>query len=133
MTYEDNVRQILEKHFSGMKAELIEAGKKTSGTIVPEPCDDVISRKDILRKSITIPIAPVVIGEPVHYEEVVFSSDIIEAEKASPKIKRGDWIKIEDAEGKTKTVCNRCYREKENRRTKFCPNCGARMKEWDNV
>ena len=45
-----------------------------------QPCEDAISRQALLQKCVYAPIAPILKSDSVHYEDVVFAKDIINAE-----------------------------------------------------
>lgn len=58
-----------------------------------QPCEDCISRKAVLGLKTIAPIAPVINGEDVHYEEVIFVHDLeklssVEMEKCGDCISR---------------------------------------------
>lgn len=46
----------------------------------PKTDGDCISRQDLLKKCVYVPIAPLIAGEKVYCEKVVFAMDIIHAE-----------------------------------------------------
>ncbi len=54
-----------------------------------EHCEGCISRKDLLKKCVYAPIAPVIKGDSVHYEDIVFARDIINAEPIQQEPKTG--------------------------------------------
>lgn len=99
-------------------------------TLEQNSCEDCISRKAVLDLKTIAPIAPVINGEDVHYEEVVFVRDLEKLSSIEPERKTGKWIdypfenvcglKLRDYR------CNLCAYFV-NGKTKFCPNCGAKM------
>lgn len=53
---------------------------------------DCISRQEVLGLKTIAPIAPVMHGEAVHYEEVVFVRDLERLPSVEPQPKIGHWI-----------------------------------------
>lgn len=54
--------------------------------------------------------------------------DVERAQAAPGEPKKGNWVWYGDGDGATKFVCNECM-EIAPAKTKFCPNCGAKMFE----
>jgi hypothetical protein len=71
----------------------VEAFDMAIKALEQEPCEDAISREELLKKCVHAPIAPVIKGDGVHYEDVVFAKDIINAKPLYPKAK---WIPVNE-------------------------------------
>ncbi len=90
-------------------------------------------------KFVIAPIAPILIGEQVHFERVAFQQDVRQIRKIEAEpVKHGKWIPYESetGEGSNTYKCSACGEiqmiidgtPKENG-WKYCPYCGARMDE----
>ena len=88
-------------------------------------------------KFVIAPIAPILIGEQVHFERVAFQQDVRQIRKIEAEpVKHGKWIPYESetGEGSNTYKCSACGEiqmliegtSKENG-WKYCPNCGALM------
>ena len=84
-------------------------------------------------KFVIAPIAPILIGEQVHFERVAFQQDVRQIRKIEAEpVKHGKWIPYESetGEGSNTYKCSACGEIqmliKENG-WKYCPNCGALM------
>lgn len=82
-------------------------------------------------KFVIAPIAPICIGEQVHFENVAFKHDIeqIQRIEAEP-VKHAHWIinAQPGTKGDPDFVCSSCFCISPIRGyTRYCPNCGARM------
>ena len=89
----------------------------------------LINPKEI--RFVWAPIAPMLIGDSVHYEQVAFKQDVdwIRRIEAEP-VKHAHWIinTPTGAKGKPDFVCSACFCISPIRGyTRYCPNCGARM------
>ena len=95
-----------------------------------EFCEDCISKADALKLNVYAPIAPIVEGENVHWEEIILTEELRKLPSVLPKAKKGHWIKENRGRVEYSAVCSECgdstfWSEKSN----FCPNCGAKMVE----
>ena len=85
-------------------------------------------------KFVIAPIAPIRIGEQVHFENVTFKHDIeqIQRIEAEP-VKHAHWeLANEDTAYDNVWVCSNCGEDfTQHRKPKFiyCPSCGAKMDE----
>ena len=79
-----------------------------------EPCDDAISREMAIKECHWV----VMDGEPYN---IIQEETLLGLPPVRPQPKTGEWIKM--------PICFKCSNcnELENRTTKYCPNCGARM------
>ena len=80
------------------------------------------------------PIAPLLPGEPVHYESVAFQQVVgmIRRIEAEP-VKHAHWIKsnYDNVDG-TIYKCSNCNAELFSA-WNYCPNCGAKMEVGENA
>lgn len=97
---------------------------------------DCISRKDLLKKCVYTPIAPVIKGDSVHYEDIVFARDIINAEPIQQEPKTVLYSGDGYADGYMvydMAECPNCGYEYEDGdkdwKEPFCPHCGQPL-EW---
>lgn len=85
-------------------------------------------------KFVIAPIAPICIGEQVHFENVTFKHDIeqIQRIEAEP-VKHAHWIEHRTSSGNVHNVCSCCGKEVSypyaKKRWKYCIECGAKMDE----
>lgn len=54
--------------------------------------DDLISRQAAIELSCNVPIAPLIQGESVHYEDIIFTDHIKSLPIVQPEQKTGRWI-----------------------------------------
>jgi DNA-directed RNA polymerase subunit RPC12/RpoP len=121
--------------------DITEALQMAIKALEQKPCEDAISRESLMKKCIYTPIAPVIKGDEVHYEDVVFAKDIINAEPVYPEQKTGHWILNDNqgiqAVGYLTYHCSECGREISSKyhgkislleEYPYC-HCGARMIE----
>ena len=96
-----------------------------------EFCEDCISKADALKLNVYAPIAPIVEGEDVHWEEIILTEELRKLPSVLPKAKKGHWINGDDK-------CPCCGKSKfeglyadiwADWQPKHCPNCGAKMIE----
>lgn len=97
-----------------------------------QPYEDCVSRQAAIGLKTIAPIAPVMDGEAVHYEEVVFVRDLEKLPSVETERKRGHWIMQNDRSKKLLgwsfcSECNAWIGEP----TDYCSNCGADMREAD--
>ena len=96
-------------------------------SVNPKPCEDAISRQAVLDAVLLVPIAPLIKGDNVHYERVVYENVIKDLPSVTPAPKMGRWKNIKNADGNLKTyVCSECgalcgYKQK------YCEECGTKM------
>ena len=90
---------------------------------------DLISRQAVLGLKTIAPIAPVMNGEDVHYEEVVFVRDLEKLPSVESERKPGKWVHMVGW-----WECNQCHAEYTDMPTcmgkviyEYCPMCGAKM------
>lgn len=76
--------------------------------------DDLISRQEVLNKLNKLDQQELYL--PCHFKEYIIE------EVPSVQLKTGRWFDI----GSLSCRCSNCG-GKNNRESKFCPNCGARM------
>lgn len=117
--------------------------------------DDLISRQAAIELSCNVPIAPLIQGEGIHYEDIIFTDHIKSLPIVQPEQKTGRWIykernilintsRISYGENGAvqekrwakvkKPYCSECgwYEESEYEATPYCPNCGAKMESDNN-
>ena len=95
---------------------------------------DCISRDAVIGLKTIAPIAPVMNGEAVHYEEVVFVRDLEKLPSVKPERKLMEW-KYTTHYGKPYRVCPQCGAERLNDHStgwNYCPCCGVGMMEVQN-
>lgn len=82
-------------------------------------------------KFVIAPIAPIRIGEQVHFENVAFKHDIEQIQRIDAEpVKHAHWIVIapRDVNEEPDFSCSSCFCISPTRGyTRYCPNCGARM------
>ena len=83
-----------------------------------EPCDDCVSRQDLLEKAWDA-------DTRVGFVQVVDVGDIKDAPPVHAEPRTGHWIECED---EVKVFCSEC-KEVSDYPTMYCPNCGAKMEE----
>lgn len=83
-------------------------------------------------KFVIAPIAPILIGEQVHFERVAFQQDVRQIRKieAAP-VKHAHWIEHRTNSGNMHYKCSHCGKEVAypyaKKRWKYCIECGAKM------
>ena len=101
---------------------------------------DLISRQAVIDKAIIIPVARIVTEDKVLWRKAVFVEDIeaLPSVDAVPQcidaepVRHGKWEMKPDPFGffHDIPVCSECgCTTKIKEKTKYCPNCGARMEE----
>lgn len=93
-----------------------------------QPCKDCITRKAVLGLKTIAPIAPVMNGDDVHYEEVVFVRDLEKLLSVEPERKTGKWINID---GSTNSADCSCCGNRGRAWMNYCYLCGAKMEVED--
>jgi len=98
----------------------------------------------ISNHSILAPIAPVTDGDTVHYEQIVFTDNILNFPAADVRENvRGEWEHgiyrsvdyhtgetYRDGDAVICSVCRNGFKKAYvDPRWNFCPNCGAKMEE----
>lgn len=87
--------------------------------------DDLISRQAAVELSCNVPIAPLIQGEGIHYEDIIFTDHIKRLPIVQPEQKTARWLINSDG---YYPYCSACKGEpKNNTMTDFCPKCGAKM------
>ena len=61
-----------------------------------ELCEDCISRQAVLDAVLLVPIAPLIKGDNVHYERVVYENVIKDLPSVTPAPKMGRWIPVSE-------------------------------------
>ena len=103
----------------------IEADKMAIKALEQEPCKDAISRQAVLE-----------VIRKCHCEEWVkanIGASIEVLSPVAPQPKTGHWIKTkeqDDAEPLILWKCSECLTV-QRLKAKYCPNCGAKMKDGD--
>ena len=100
--------------------------------------DDCISRQAVLDEMMLIPIAPLMVGDVVVYKKGVLEGTIKALPSVIPKPKTGHWIKSNVPN--EEYVCSECgggcwyydY-QADVTKSKYCPNCGAKMEVSDGT
>ena len=90
----------------------------------PEFCADCISKADALKLNVYAPIAPIVEGENVHWEEIILTEELRKLPSVLPKIdarRKGHW----DKEG----ACPFCDYLRHWRDDNYCAHCGADLRK----
>ena len=82
-----------------------------------EPCEDAISRREVIEEINTFWLAE-------EQSEAVLI-DMIEALPSVNPVKTGHWI---EDENEMEVRCSECA-EENDKCSKYCPNCGAKMVE----
>ena len=83
------------------------------------------------------PIAPILIGEQVHFERVAFEQDVRQIRKIEAEpVKQAHWIELKEdpvsCDSACYYTCSECNHSFSDD-TPYCPNCGAEMsQETDN-
>ena len=85
---------------------------------------DCINRAAAIGLKTIAPIAPVMNGEAVHYEEVVFVHDLEKLPSVEPERKSGKWINVD---GSTNTADCSCCGNRGRAWMNYCYECGAKM------
>lgn len=91
----------------------------------------LINPKEI--RFVWAPIAPMLIGDSVHYEQIAFKQDVdwIRGIEAEP-VKHAHWVSCED-EYDDEYKCSACggiqffEMTPQDEGWEYCPHCGARM------
>jgi hypothetical protein len=97
---------------------------------------DLISRQAAIGLKTIAPIAPVMNGETVHYEEVVFVRDLEKLTPVEPERKPGYWT--HDDDGWECGACHIKIREDDFPTSmgapiyNYCPLCGEDMRGVEN-
>ena len=65
-------------------------------SVNPKPCEDAISRQAVLDAVLLVPIAPLIKGDNVHYERVVYENVIKDLPSVTPAPKMGMWIPVSE-------------------------------------
>lgn len=96
-----------------------------------EPCEDAISRQAVLDYIDEMSSALTFDGRMVIRRRTLekYISDTLPP--VTPKQKVGRWIKVDDEEP-IAYDCSECG-AMVSRRYRFCPNCGAKMAESDDI
>ena len=85
-------------------------------------------------KFVIAPIAPILIGEQVHFERVAFEQNVRQIRKidAEPVV-HAHWIEHRTNNGNVHYTCSHCGKEVAypyaKKRWKYCIECGAKMEE----
>ncbi len=87
---------------------------------------DLISREAVLGLKTIAPIAPVINGEDVHYEEVIFVRDLEKLPSVEPE-KCGDCINRKDMLKKLNNLCNNTCDYSEIQRKSMCDACNLSL------
>jgi len=96
--------------------------------------DDLISRKAVIDKAITIPIAKIVTEDKVIYRRIVFVEDIENLPSVQPEREKGEWLPAFNGcltSGTYWFKCSKCGRIVPDIRAggwNFCSNCGKDMR-----
>lgn len=85
---------------------------------------ELISRQAALGLKTIAPIAPVMNGEDVHYEEVIFVHDLEKLPSVEPERKTGKWINVD---GSTNTADCSCCVNRGRAWINYFYECGAKM------
>lgn len=84
--------------------------------------NDLISRQAAVELSCNVPIAPLIQGEGIHYEDIIFTDHIKRLPIVQPEQKTGRWIDMDDH-----VMCSCCGATHYGADKNYCPNCGAKM------
>ncbi len=98
--------------------EDIDILQKAITELEQEPCDDCISRKELLKCSMRINDNFVAVSV----------KDIREAPSVQPERPHGEWIKMRNGQ----LECNKCY-TRQNKALNYCPYCGAEMVQGNDT
>lgn len=94
--------------------------------------DDLISRQTAVELSCNVPIAPLIQGEGIHYEDIIFTDHIKRLPIVQPEQKTGRWIETDDYDAWRCSECDEyfCLDEgtPQDNKYYYCPNCGAKMR-----
>ena len=113
---------------SGKKTDFIVAHNMAIKALEQEPCDDAISRQAVLDTCLNIFFNG--------YKEKDLLYDIKKLPSVNPqKPKTGHWIKTIGENGITSAVrCSECgFEDNRYMLFRYCPNCGAKMAESEEV
>ena len=85
-------------------------------------------------KFVIAPIAPILIGEQVHFERVAFQQDVRQIRKIEAEpVRHAHWIEHRTNSGNMHYKCSHCGKEVAypyaKKRWKYCIECGAKMDE----
>lgn len=88
-------------------------------------------------KFVIAPIAPILIGEQVHFERVAFQQDVRQIRKIEAEpVKHAHWIEHRTNSGNMHYKCSHCGKEVAypyaKKRWKYCIECGAKMEKGNN-
>lgn len=121
----------------GNGKEILEAYDIAIEALEQKPCEDCISRQAVIDLKTIAPIAPVMNGEAVHYEEVVFVRDLKELPSVTPQPKVGEWLekeinsdKIEEWQSARCSICDKYHTTPYMyyfSHYEYCPHCGTKM------
>ncbi len=116
MTREEATIQSLMGH--------IEALEETIKALEQEPCEDAVSRQEVLKGYVEIERTD---GVEIYSEKAVPTEYINNLPPVTPTRKKGRWITFEDDWGDiTEAVCS-CCNANGHHKFRFCPHCGAEM------
>ena len=113
---------------SGYDSAVVDAVDMAREALEQEPCGDAISREAVLD-------ALHVEGRPTKRFDYVIEvrRDIKALPPVTPQPKTGHWIKTKEQDNAEPLIlwkCSECLTV-QRLKTKYCPNCGAKMKEGD--
>lgn len=110
-----------------------------------EPCEDCISREALRNLKVSVPIAPIFIGDNyIRYRDVIIYDEIIDLPSVTPTRPTGKWeyVQYDYNPNIGNWHCSECRNiviECANKNEeggipeyKYCPNCGARMEGNSN-
>ena len=124
MTREEAIKELQNSINVGLSPD-VESRKMAIKALKAEPCEDCISREDAIKLVYKArrmnPIEGILVD--------TFSwaiSFVNSVPSVKPERKKGKWIPVEDSDCWRGFECDQC-KGGENRRTRFCPNCGVEM------
>lgn len=107
--------------------------------LAQEPCEDAISREELLKAIDTwdkfgCDADTKLVPHQDHYIPYIHYDDVVKGIKEMPTVTPqpniGHWIKV--GEGLLPFECSECEKL-EFKKSKYCPNCGARMTESEET
>ena len=104
--------------------DYIQTLNKIMDWLEQEPCDDVISRDDV----ITIIAKKYMFKDKSDFDKCVhlIAKQVKALPSVTPKQKIGRWIDAESLDGALWHACSECGKTVYYK-TNYCPNCGAKM------
>lgn len=115
---QEPMREFTEEEAKAYSKALDKMYKPTGFNVFDEPCEDVVSRQDVLKT--------IVEQYDAHYEVIPSWLDFAQLQSVQPKT--GHWIAYADGIWIKHYECSECGK-RNSTHSDYCPNCGAKMVE----